>query len=313
MNLTIADARKLRAAPSVLETLALIEQLGGHWVDRSEHADTAQLWIYDFPSLRQVQVAVPLNKKKLSLYLRGGVSAGDTFEKAVLATGAIVQKPPKSGGRHTALNRWKGLSPENGRVILVDAQAADVEGLLKTYLARGGARFPGATAEMPNPTATDSNEDGADDSLVAGRAITPEMLRRRLDRNNAIGRAGERVAYAEEIARLSMLGCPDPATHVSIEADSNVAAGYDIHSSWNGETRCIEVKSSTGVDNDFFITANERAVLTKLGGRAWLYRVLVDSDGGGEVVLRLQDPMSKIPAAVMQPVAWRVDAQELDL
>src|SRR6185437_9543379 len=149
---------------------------------------------------------------------------------------------------------------------------------------------------------------GPTDACPEGSTITPDMLRRKLDRNSEIGRAGERVAYVSEVARLSTLGCPNPADCVSIVADENVAAGYDIRSSWNGETRYIEVKSSTSSDNDFFLTANERAELTKLGARAWLYRVRVNSDMSGEVVQRLQDPMGQIPEAAMQPVAWRVNS-----
>ena len=55
MNLITAEARKTGAAPRVLETIALIEQLGGRAVDRSQHAGTAQLWIYNFPGLRNVR------------------------------------------------------------------------------------------------------------------------------------------------------------------------------------------------------------------------------------------------------------------
>ena len=309
MNLTTAEARKMGAAPRVLETIALIEQLGGRAVDRSQHAGTAQLWIYNFPGLRNVQLGIPLNKEKLSLYLRGGVSAGDSFERSVLDTGAVIQTPVKSGGRHTALKRWMGLSLEHGRVILVDAGAADVETLLTTYLARGGATSsPKVPAAVPQSAVSEGAVTGPTDSSPVGSTITPDMLRRKLDRNSEIGRAGERVAYVSEVARLSTLGCPNPADCVSILANENVAAGYDIHSSWNCETRCIEVKASAASDNDFFLTANERAVLTKLAERAWLYRVRVNSDMSGEVVQRLQDPMRHIPEAAMQPVVWRVDS-----
>jgi hypothetical protein len=194
-------------------------------------------------------------------------------------------------------------------VILVDSGPADVEALLMIYLARGGAApsaIPTAVAPQPPP-----GDDALPDLIVADRTVTPEMLHRQLDRNDAVGRAGERVAYAEEIARLSALGCPNPAACVQIVADDNVAAGYDIHSSWNDEIRCIEVKSSTQVDNDFFLTANERAMLAKLGQHAWIYRVRVEGDGNGEVVQRSRDPMSKIPEIAMQPVVWRVDPASL--
>lgn len=312
MNLTLEDAREYGAASSVLETLTLIEQLGGRCVHSSNHAKSP-LWVYDFSGPGDIQIAVPLNRKKLSIYMRGGMSAGDAFETAITATGAVIQ-PKESGGRHTGLNGWPGLSPNNGRVILVDAQAADIETLLRTYLARGGAALPTTTPTGAfQPAANEGAETDAVDAAAIERAITPEMLRRRLERNDEVGRAGECVAYAEEVARLTALGCPTPSSHVCITAETDVAAGYDIRSEWQGEVRCIEVKSSTVTDRDFFLTANERVVLTALGERAWLYRVRIDGDGNGEVVQRLRNPMSKIPDAAMQPVVWRVDLTSTDV
>lgn len=57
---------------------------------------------------------------------------------------------------------------------------------------------------------------------------------------------------------------------------------------------------------------NEKRVLTELGDRAWLYRVVVDANGDGEVVLRLNDPISKIPKDNISTAVWRVRLPKSD-
>ena len=197
------------------------------------------------------------------------------------------------------------MSPEHGRVILVDGRAADGEQLLKIFLARGGAVF-----EVPSGPDCSQHGQATEADPATGarfnRQVTPEELRKSLDRNDETGRAGERIAYLDEMARLASLGCPDPAAHVRIEADGNVAAGFDLKSDWDGEVRCIEVKTTTTAGGDFFLTVNECEVLAGLGNEAWIYRIRLLADGAAEVVWRLQDPMASISSECMKPVAWRV-------
>jgi len=97
--------------------------------------------------------------------------------------------------------------------------------------------------------------------------------------------------------------------HVAL---TDVGRGYDIESSWPGNERCIEVKSSTNSGNDIFMSDNEMRVLTELGDRAWLYRVVVDADGDGEVVLRIKDPINKIPDANISAAVWRIQLPKSD-
>lgn len=307
MKLTIDQARRLGAGPAVTDTIERIEVLGGRAIDHSGHAKTTQLWIYDFPTLRNVQIGIPLNKEKLSLYVRGGVSPGDTFEVSVRATGAKITEEKKSAGRHTALKRHRGLSPDHGRVILVDAGEADVHALLRTCLARAGMVFQeAARVERDQDALIMGASNGDLASGGSGAAITPEMLRQRLDRNDATGRAGERIAYVAELMRLEEAGCPDASACVVSTAEFDVGAGYDLRSEWAGEVRCIEVKTTTGHDSDFYLTANEYNVLRALGAQAWIYRVRLSDVQNGEVVARCQNPVAAIPLASMEPVAWRI-------
>ena len=98
--------------------------------------------------------------------------------------------------------------------------------------------------------------------------LSLEDLLARLAANAETGRAGELVAVAEEQRRLRELGCSAPDISVEHTALRRVDAGFDIESNWNGERRCIEVKSSTTDGVDFFISENERVKLLALGPQA---------------------------------------------
>lgn len=164
-------------------------------------------------------------------------------------------------------------------------------------------------------------ESGSQSTSLSGsisnrnrKATSIEELQVQLDRRNEIGAAGERIALADEIQRLRTegVGCPNPERYVNHIALSDVGRGYDIESTWPGYERCIEVKSSTGSGNAILISDNERTVLENLGKKAWLYRVVVDANGDGEVVLRLNDPISMIPEENFSTAVWTVHLPRAD-
>ena len=188
-------------------------------------------------------------------------------------------------------------------MILVAAKAADVEALLKTYLARSGATFR-RTTRYVQAVANDGVESGSATS-AAGHAIHPEMLRRCLDRNDATGRAGERVVYAAELDRLSRLGCRTRNARAH-HGRRRYRRGYDIRSEWNGEVRCIEVKSST-LSTVILPNRNEREVLTRWGARPGCIACVWLLMGAATWYIVCKNPMSEIPEAAMRPVVWRVD------
>lgn len=136
--------------------------------------------------------------------------------------------------------------------------------------------------------------------------LTEEEFAALLERQSEVGRAGEGLVILDEQARLRRCGCPKPEDYVLRIAESDVGRGYDVASTWPGEERCIEVKTTTRAGSDFFLTANERAVLGELGERAWIYRVEADGNHDGKIVARLNNPMRKIAEAQMTPVVWRV-------
>lgn len=140
----------------------------------------------------------------------------------------------------------------------------------------------------------------------SGAGISEDQLARRLERQSETGKAGEFWAVKDEIERLRLAGCPDPENHVQRIAESDVGCGYDIESTWPGEERCIEVKTTTNPGSDYFLTLNERQVLSELGDKGWLYRVNLTPEGVPQCEFRLQNPMLHILDSQMQPVVWRV-------
>ena len=105
------------------------------------------------------------------------------------------------------------------------------------------------------------------------RPLTPEQDEQRRKKQAKNGELGEQLAMQYEIARLTELGCPNSVDHVRQVSLIDVGAGFDIHSNWNGDERCIEVKASElGVDH-FFISINELIQLGELRERGWIYRV----------------------------------------
>ena len=214
-------------------------------------------------------------------------------------------------GIRTGVNRSATLKPRSNEVLeLYVRDEASFLALVRWY---SGRPTTGAVAIAPVPIADPENDNVPTairpDQVTAPdlqRGLSPEALAAQDAANAETGRIGELVAMDMERDRLTVLGClsvHDAVTHVALQRTD---AGFDLESNWNGERRCIEVKSSTTDSPDFFLSANERAKLAKLGPQAWLYRVTVRPDGLGEVVEMLQDPMAHIPDACFQPVVWRV-------
>lgn len=137
--------------------------------------------------------------------------------------------------------------------------------------------------------------------------ISLEELERKLALQREIGRQGEDAAYRYEHIRLLGLGCINPADHIEQVSEKNVGAGYDLRSTFGGEVRYIEVKSSTVQHVTFFISENERETLAAIGREAFIYLCHVDSDDpkNSSVVREICDPMNTETKIVLEPVAYR--------
>lgn len=277
---------------------AVLTHDSGHDQKSNEKATT---WIFNFPDFGDAQIAIPMNREKFSLLMRAKTLDGRQLNGLVGDLVAVTQTyvDPKKGVASSLLGpRAPFLNPSPGNALLrVVPNPGSVEALLALYLGRAA------------PPSLESVSGG---SVKRHRQpITAEELQRQLDRNAETGKAGELIAVLAELERLQMCGCPEPDKFVERVAISDVGRGYDIASTWPGEERCIEVKTTTRAGSDFFLTDNEYQVLASLGKKAWLYRVVIDGDGGGTVIARLQDPMNVIDAAKLVPVVWRVASDAL--
>lgn len=301
----------------VRDAIRAIEARGGRYTHDSGHAK-APTWIYSFPSRGGVQLALRINREKLSVYLRASSQGRAEFEAELNAWGQVEQHYPNAEGDKPANSLLSEehapyLTPLRHRLLRVRVQEGQFEALLDAYLgasteATDAGGGPGASSEPgAGVVATGVRTDEPTETVVSRTwIITPEQLRQQLDRQDETGRAGERIAYQDEIDRLSRLGCPNPAACVQFTAATNIAAGYDLRSEWNGERRHIEVKTTASGREDCYLSENERATLERLGPEAWLYFVQLSAPGEGAVRLRLQDPVRLLAAEQMVPVVWNV-------
>jgi Domain of unknown function (DUF3883) len=272
----------------------------GHGKGSNEKATT---WILTFPDHGDAQIAVPMNKSKFSLLMRSKTVDGQEL-KALVGGIASIEKTytnPREGVASSLLGHHaRFLNPSSENPLLrVNPFEGAVRSLLEHYL--GNPLRESASASKAPPISPSFRSQGKRAPL-----LSEEDLKKQLDRQSEIGRAGEFLVIQEEIVRLRECGCPTPENHVHRIAASDVGRGYDIESTWPGQERCIEVKTTTRLGSDFFLTANERQVLTELGDLAWLYRVVLDGDGNGAIEKRVQNPMESIPEENQTPVVWRI-------
>jgi hypothetical protein len=245
-----------------------------------------------------------MNKKKLSLLMRGETVDGRAFEPLIEGIAPVAERyiDEKKGVASSVLRkRAPFLNPSPGNQLLrVVPQLEKVAQLVSIYLADN-------QTPRPNDRLLESGAAAGESTTPRPRVpLTAEEFEIQQERNSEVGQAGELLAVQDELERLRQFGCPEPKKFVSRVALSDVGRGYDIESTWPGHERCIEVKTSTKSGSDFFLTQNERRVLSELAQRAWLYRVLVQENGIGEVTARICDPMSRINNDELTPVLWRV-------
>lgn len=228
-------------------------------------------------------------------------------------------KSTKIGPRLTPHSAFKGFPVDSaiskeplGACYRVKGDFPTLEALFRKLVAAFESTGPGSISfesdmALENEPLHDTGASGI------RQPISVEELQAQLDRRSEIGEAGELIALKFERQRVGAaeVGCPDPERYVEHVALTDAGRGYDIETTWPGHERCIEVKSSTGSGNDIFMSDNEWTVLEALGKKAWLYRVIVNKNGG-DLVLRFNDPISKIPKDNISTAVWRIRLPKSD-
>jgi len=293
----------------VLYTIGLFHsRYGANGYHDSGHTKTTPTWIYDFPRYGGAQVGIRMNNASLTLYVRDKTRSGSLLSD-VLPRENIKKSYPRDGKPAGSVERSVYLKPSSSSPLLQINLARDnVQRVLDAYFDMQSAEnVEAAEVKVIEPV------DNFPHRYRINGVITAEEYENQLNRKSEIGKAGELIAVLDEFERLRTIGCPEPKKYVNRVALTDVGRGYDIESLWPGEERYIEVKSSTSLDSDFYISDNERKILTSLGASAWLYRVHVHEREGdlGVVTKRIQNPMSLISEEDMSPVVWRVNAVAL--
>ncbi|MCV2356560.1 DUF3883 domain-containing protein [Paucibacter sp. B2R-40] len=268
----------------------------------SDHDEDPRV-AYSFPRHGGLTLQLPFNKRDLIFVMRDRTRNGQSLS-AIWPSVSIKKTYPKDGNAGSALMQGKVpyLTPSRDNVVIrVKVARAEIRRLLDLYLAPAAVEPAGVEASghsVPAASPPPSSTSGR-------RVVSMEDLLAQLNQQGETGKAGELAALEFERARLSKAGCVNPVAFVHHVALSDVGRGYDIESSWPGEERCIEVKSTTRLGSDIYLSENERKVLAALGDKGWLYRVLV-TDGGGKVVGEpLQNPVPWLEAAGMTTAVWR--------
>lgn len=298
---TLADLGYPVAA-GVLHAIRLLEgRYGASDYHDSGHTKTAPTWIFKLPRYGNSEVGVRMNKRDTTLYMRDCTLDGKRL-RGLIAAGKVAKVYPRDGKPANSVLNSAYLGPSaSNEVLMLELEPDDVEAVLAAFFGNGGKGVVKAHG-MPVTTPAPMNPR---------RGLTEEDFAALLERQSELGRAGEGLVILDEQERLRLCGCPKPEDYVRRVAETDVGRGYDVESTWPGEERCIEVKTTTRAGSDFFLTANERVVLEALGERAWIYRVEADANRDGKIVARLNNPMGKIAEAQMTPVVWRVPSSVL--
>ena len=143
-------------------------------------------------------------------------------------------------------------------------------------------------------------------SVPIKSGLGEEDFRKLQERKYEIGQLGEKYIVKYERQNLIKAGRNDLADKVRRISEEDIGAGYDILSfDINGESKYIEVKTTTGTGSTFELTANELHTAEKFGQQYWLY--FVRDIGGTPQVTKILNPADKIGKLInIQPTAYTV-------
>lgn len=148
------------------------------------------------------------------------------------------------------------------------------------------------------------------------KELSPEDLLKKLERQDAIGIKGEDFAIEYEKKRLEKLGA-DPSKideYIIDRRKINVSQGYDIESYFGGQSRYIEVKTTTvNAEADFFFSANEFNVLKAKGEEAYIYRVVLSEDLESIVEIReIKNPFGNKETSDFKAIAFKANLKDFE-
>ena len=234
MALTTVKQRELDISDEVRAAVLLLSNYGALLTHDTGHTKSAPTWIFTLPQFNNAQIAMRMNKIKLSLYLRNKALNGELLEPLINNLTVIEERfpHPKKGApsslqssehapflRPTDQNQLLRIRPHTGMLKLI----------IDLYLTKSISLEPFVESTLASEEATHGGS-----GTRQSRVVAAEELLAQLDRNAAIGRAGEQIALEDERQRLLQCGCSEPESYLELVAISDVGCGYDIASRWPG-------------------------------------------------------------------------------
>lgn len=148
--------------------------------------------------------------------------------------------------------------------------------------------------------------------ISGSRKITPKRFEQLQQRAREIGEAGETIVLEQEREFLRANGRNDLARAIVHVSKRDVAAGYDVLSfTLEGESKYIEVKTTTTSSETFEITINEWNTAKRHGDSYWIYHVR-ELNRRGQTIHKIRNPvqLEQQGAFILNAVAFRVVPSE---
>lgn len=316
--------KELSLEPSskhVLELLNHIEEKSGVLVHSSGHGKeegTELKGTLTYSIGLSSGIMIALNKTLPSVYIKQYLqNGGDIFKllphlKTYISDKYMVSKRGQSKkGYNTYLDQFDWLNPseKNPSFLLKKIDIAHAKEIIDLHIKHDGVM---GLSTPPKDTAHSSSSNGK----KSEKELSPEDLLKKLERQDAIGTKGEDFAIAYEKERLEKLG----ADLSKIEEDLidhrkiNVSQGYDIESHFNGQSRYIEVKTTTvNANTEFFFSANEYEVLQVKGKEAYIYRVVLSENLKSLLEIKeIQNPFGYKDITDFKAIAFKAKLSDFD-
>lgn len=124
-----------------------------------------------------------------------------------------------------------------------------------------------------------------------------------LEEQKELGMRDEEAVLQDEKEYLIKNGRADLANNIRHISKHSVSEGYDIISyDLHGNNKFIEVKTSTKLVSNFYITDNELKTAEYLKYKYWVYRVIFTGKNDFDII-RIQNPFKKI-----EDKEWKLEA-----
>lgn len=133
----------------VVSAVETIKALGGRHTHDSGHQE-GPTWIYTFRAYQEAQVALRINRDKLSIYVRATPHGRREFESMLGPWAEVEQSypnPDEKPANSLLSDRTAAfLTPRRGRLLRLRVLESQLEPLLKAYLP---TRLPAAASSTP--------------------------------------------------------------------------------------------------------------------------------------------------------------------